>query len=172
MKETDYIFKLAEKQYYFELDFKEKLTTKLQLYIVAITGMVSFLSKIWIEKGQVSKCCEGLFIALFLISSLSLGYAIYCCCRSLIPYAWNVVPPAKDAEEFRVKLCEHYSGCVDSEEKVNENVIGWAYDNYVKCNTINQKNNMVKSEYIYRATIAIVCSGFFAFLLYMNPKMS
>ncbi|MYL85292.1 hypothetical protein GTA51_19540 [Desulfovibrio aerotolerans] len=133
MDENHYVFKLFEKQYYFELDLKEKLSGKLQMYIMVIVLVVGFLGTQWFDGKSYGGLQKFFFVLSSFISVTALVYATYCCCRSLFPYEWHVLPSAAAIEAHRVELYAFYDSHDKKEEVVNQALVDLMYKNFVLC---------------------------------------
>lgn len=152
---------IYQKQYDFELEQRNHLSTSVNVPVMAITVLGGSLSAALLGYSFQ----EGLATILFILSALgvvsSLGFAIYFIFRSLLGYEYQKIssPGA---------LCKHYDSLVDwhkknggDEENAEADFKKYINDKLAEASAWNGTNNINRGNYVYKATVGIGVSVVF-----------
>lgn len=164
------LFNLYEKQYYHEIEARDKLNSRLQIplaILVAILGFLGFMLQ------NLSHDVVGsmlvVFWVLYFFASVSALCAIYFFTKSWFGHTDKLLPTAKQSEAYRNELIQFYSEYEKKDELVKEGMRNYLYNYYVEFSSINTTNNDSRAYNLYKMTVALTITtvlSFTAFLLY------
>ena len=155
---------LFKDMYYFELDRKEKLNSKVNLPItitILICGAIVYFSKSINMFGiDLISILFWFFYAGLLISTI---ITVYYICKSFYDYPYEYIPTASDFENDINNLQEYYEDPYfddiekDKKQELLQNDINKLIaDNYKKCIDKNIISNDLKTEYLLRSSAGII----------------
>lgn len=168
--DSNKLFNLYEKQYYHEIEARDKLNSRLQIplaVLVAIVGFMGFMLQN--RSSEVAGLAVWIFWVFYLAASISTVFAIIFFRKSWFGHTDKLLPTAKQSEEYRYELIELYSKYENKDELVKDGMRKYLYDYFVQFSSINTINNDSRSYNLYKMTvsltIATMCS-FAAFIPY------
>ena len=169
--------KFYEKVYFYELDRRDRIYTKLRLPITILTfmGSVNFflITKLLVSYiGPYNAINIILGITVILLSISMFIYLLRCIYHVLVGWVYHEVS-LKDFEEYYDKLAEHYKKY--NSENLNEQKLKLMIEEIfektltqqlVRCTYHNHKVNIAKGKYILNFIEALPAYLFFLALLY------
>lgn len=164
--------------YYFQLELKEKLFSRLTIYSAFIMACIT--SNIAIVETLINLNGWKLTYVLFFWEiSISLLICIFygLVCFTLIKVD-NWVNSNTDMENYRITLSEHFQKYfqeIDGEEEyVNEQFLLYLTTQYAHCSSIVRTNNIYRQQWIARIvflTYCLVLCTFLNGLIYIIEKV-
>ena len=155
---------LFKDMYYFELDRKEKLNSKVNLpitIIILICGTIVYFTRSINMFGI--DLISIIFWFLYAVLLISTIFTVYYICRSFYDYPYEYIPTASDFEKDINNLQEYYEDPYfediekDKKQELLQNDINRLIaDNYKKCIDKNIISNDIKTEYLLRSSAGII----------------
>jgi len=168
MNSENYLFKYYEKQYYHEIELREKFVTKIQLFVVILISVISLHGYLFFDGTIPSDVARVVFILFTAISSLFLLYSGYCFFKALSSYTYAFLPYSENVDGYDTILKNFYEARDDCDVVVEKALSQYLCSAYIKASTCNAKNNEKRSGYLFRLTNSVlvcVCFSAGAFLL-------
>lgn len=156
----DKLFVLFENSYFYELEMREKLTTRLQIPLSVIAVLLGFLA--FMLRNKEPDTDSLLFTVLFGITALLVAVAITCFIISWYGYEYKLLPTANETNKYRNEMLELYEEYDDTEELVNKNLKEYLYNSYREYSSINTVINDRKSFYLYLTNLFLIVSVLFS----------
>lgn len=152
---------IYKSDYYFQIDFKEKLYARMAIYTVLITGCIT--ANISMFEGITQSSGWYLTFSIFLweILLITLIYILYgfLCISHIKVDSW--VNTNNDMENYRNILTRHYevyatpssNRRTDEKNKIsytNEQFIIYLVEQYASCSTVIRDNNVYRQRWLTR----------------------
>ena len=170
---------LFHKQYDFELDQRNGLTAATNIPIVAITVVASAASIILVDFRYGFNCATYAFGTLALATLGAIAFSVYCVFRSFWNYDYKKLPRSADLRQHNKALIAWYLQSGSSEEQARTlakaDFSDYLIDRIAEAADWNGQNNVVRGNYLHRATAAIALGIALLLptaLLYANNKLS
>ena len=125
--DQDKLLAFHEKQYFHELDCREKLTARLQLTLAMLTAIIAALAYIIVRttfQSNPSPFASALFLVSMVSSVVLVGAAAIFFVRAVWGHQYECLPVATEIEKYRDLLVQTY--------KDYENGAGLSSDYYQK----------------------------------------
>lgn len=162
------LFKFYERQYFHEIDMREKLNSRLQLPLAALLALSGFLGYMLQNKNpDIGGGPSMIFWIFYLAALTSIGCALYFFRKSWFGPTDKLLPTAKTIEEYRKQLVDLYKDYENSEELVEKGLKESLYNYYVEFSSANTTNNDARSYNIYRTTVSLTVAMVLAFLTFL-----
>ncbi len=155
-----------EKQYIYELEMREKLTSRLQIpitLIVTIAGVFAFILQRYELTGFRFTSSHLMFLFFVAASVLALAIALRYVIAAWVNNAYHFMPFPKQTADYQLLLEQTYSGYPQCEALVQEYMRSYLIKQYVDDATFNAQVNDMRSDCIDRANQLIIVTA--AFLL-------
>lgn len=161
------LFNLYEKQYFHELEAREKILNRLQIPLAVIVSFVSFYG--YIAKGVDLSLdmWNVLLYALLLVSTGLFALSLYNFIRAFFNHTYGLIPTALETEDYREKLTEHYKGYPASGQLVEDAFDNYLYRYYAECATANTRINDRRSSFIHNCNKWLVFNLPFLFMTFL-----
>lgn len=153
------LFKLYEKLYFQEIEAREKINARLQLplaIIIAQIGVVVYIFKT-VKSFEFSFGYFCLIISL-LVTIIALGFAVYYFVRSWFNYTYRFLPTARETDNYRKLLEEHYKDLTDKDNYIQDALSDYLYNAYVESSSHNTLNNDRRSAFLHKTTSRLIIS--------------
>ena len=168
--------KFYERVYFFELDKRERIYTRLKLSITVLIFMASINFFLITEaitlifKMPYTFIVISLFVFIIVISLCILIYLSHCIYKAFSGWTYHEVSP-KDFDEYYGRLIEHYKEHFDGDlSKAGEALEKNLTQQLMECADHNHNINLERNAYIIRFIrilpfYPVVLALFYAFLL-------
>lgn len=172
------LFDLYEKLYFHEIEVRERLGSRLQTPLAIIVSLIGVLAYLFKNFAQDHVALNApIFIGLLVLSTVTLGVAIYFFVRSWYGHTYAFLPSADATEQYRQLLQETYKQYKDGNTLVDTYLNDYLCTKYIACATQNTHCNDERSMNIHKtnkaiitATLIIALTFLFSFLGYLNKK--
>lgn len=150
---------LFQKQYDFELDQRNALTTAVNVPIVAITVLSTAASAALLDFPYKYSFLTVFFVTFALPALLLLGFAIYSAMRSFWGYNYQKLPDPPALKAHLAELCRWHTANGTPSTEVNA-AAGRDFQEYIddrlaEAVESNGRNNIARGNYLHRATAAV-----------------
>lgn len=154
---NDEILKMYEKTYYHELDYRDKITARLQLPFVVFITLLSFLGYI-LRSITYNFQSWFLYVILILVivDAVLISIGIYNFVRAFYGHEYEYMPNATSIETYRKKLKQTYKGFSKESELTKRYFNEFLTKYYSECSTTNATVNDLRSDLIHKANTYIV----------------
>ena len=154
------LLRFYEKLYFHEIDYRDKLTARLQLPL-AIN--ISFLSLLGFMVRNINFECRTNYLILFIIfiifSTVLLIIGIVFFIKAFYGHTYEFIPTANETENYRLKLDSIYKEYENGLELANTYLEDYLYKYYCECSSNNAIVNDKRSENLHKAnSFNWVCS--------------
>ena len=164
------LFKLYEKQYYHEIEVRDKLNSRLQIPLAVLVAILGFLGFMLQNRSSDAMGLGVLiFWMFFAVSAVSITLAIIFFRKSWFGHTDKLLPTAAETEKYREQLIAHYAEYDEKDKLVEDALKKYLSDYYIKFSSVNTVNNDSRSYNLYKTTVALTVatvSTFFAFVPY------
>lgn len=155
----DDLFKFYEKLYFHEIEMREKLNDRIQIYLAIIAVLFSLIAFILKNVTKLEFAGTGFsFIIILAVDIIFLFIAIYYFIRSWYNYEYAFLPSANDTEEYRNLLIETYKGYNQAESLVENTLKEYIYKYYAECSSTNTRNNDQRSLFFHKTATVLIFS--------------
>lgn len=166
------LFILYQKQYYHEIEIRDKLNSRLQIplaVLVAILGLLGLMLQ------NLSLKAEGIgfyiFVVFFILAGISTVLSIVFFRKSWFGHTDKLLPTAQNSEDYRKELIELYKAYDDHEKLVDEAMKKYLFDYYVEFSSLNTINNDSRSYHLYKTTVALTVATICTFLAFIPYQL-
>lgn len=153
------LFEFYEKSYFHEIDYRDKITSRLQLPLAIY---ISFLSLIGFMIRNINFSCETiyliLFIVIFILSSALIAVGLIYFVHAFYGHTYEFIPTAVETEAYKQELDTTYKDYENGPELSSSYLKDYLYKYYYECSSNNSKVNDKRSENLHRANSFIVFS--------------
>ncbi len=151
------LFDYYEKYYFHEIDYRDKITARLQLPLAIFLSFISLLGYMIknINFG-CNKVCLIMFIIFFVLSSILIIMGIIFFIKAFYGHTYEFMPTANETEKYRKELDSTYEGYENTAELSKKYLESYIYQYYHECSSANSKVNDLRSENIHRANTLII----------------
>jgi hypothetical protein len=168
---------IFRKQYDFELEQRHGLTSATNIPVVAITVAASAISVILLDYKYSRDLLSYFFGGFASLSLLTVAFSFYSLFRSFWNYEYHKLPNAKALRQHSEGLHEWHlnngSSLQDAVTHTNADFTDYLTNKIAEAADWNSQNNVVRGNYLHRATVAIalgVTLFFPAALMYAYNK--
>lgn len=156
----DELFSFYEKLYFHETESKNQISNRLQITLAILVSYASvyayFLKQ---TEFKLTFWCL-LFIATTAASILIFCVSIYFFKCAFLGHTYEMLPTAKETEEYRQLLITTYQGYQDSEKLVSNYLKEYIFNYYNECSSINTRVNDFRSHSLHYANKFILYNLF------------
>lgn len=151
------LLKFYEKLYFHEIDYRDKLTARLQLPLAIY---ISFLSLFGFMVRNINFECKinslilFMFFIVFSIALLIIGIVFFI--KAFYGHTYEFIPTANETEIYRLKLESTYEEYENGSELANTYLEDYLYKYYYECSSNNANVNDKRSESLHKANSFIV----------------
>ncbi|MGC2049823.1 MAG: hypothetical protein WA635_14585 [Gallionella sp.] len=163
------LFDLYEKLYFYEIEVREKLSSRLQAplaIIVSLIGVLGFLMQNF-DKQQATSAAS-LFSILLVASAISLSSNIYFFIRSWYGYTYEFLPTADDTEKYRRVLESTYKQFKDGNILAENYLNDYLCSYYIKCSTQHTRYNDLRSLYLHKTNGTLIITTLFVAVSFLT----
>jgi predicted outer membrane lipoprotein len=158
-----------EKLYFYELDFREKLESRLKLPMTAfaiLTAMALFLFDDNLKEKTNELSC--IFLVIYIAGCLMLLLSIFFFIRSWYGYTYKMLPNAVVIENYYQDMYAHYNDLnkEKSKEWTNDKFDEYLLTTFRDYAAFNTVNNDKKSYNLYLSNTAMLISLALLFVAY------
>lgn len=166
MDQSD-LFNLYEKQYFHELEAREKILNRLQIPLAIIVSYASFYG--YIAKGieLSSGFWNILAYTLLLVSFFLFVLTLYNFVQAFFNHTYELIPTAVETEDYRKVLVDHYQGYPESDRLAEDAFDNQLYKYYAECATANTNINDKRSSFTHNSNKWLICNLPFLFLIFL-----
>lgn len=146
-----------QKQYYFELDRKDKFISKLTFsssLVTVLFGIVVYLLQL-VKTAQPGVYGVILFVEILGLI-LSLGFAVYYLTRSHYKYTYQYLPKSVEIETYWKELVQYYNTYSTALGTAEETFNDFIIENYCTAIDTNTLCNNTRTTYFYKANTALI----------------
>jgi len=162
------LFKLYEKQYYHEIDVRDKLNSRLQVPLVVLVTILGFMGYMLQNKSpNISGNGVVLFWVCFSVSAASIISSLVFFRKSWFGHTDKLLPTAQETEHYKEELMVFYESYDDCKILVEKALKKYLYNSYVTFSSINTINNDSRSYNLYKMTVALTLATVFSFLSFI-----
>lgn len=151
------LIKFYEKLYFHEIEYRDKITARLQLPLAIY---ISFLSLFGFMVRNINFTCKigylTLFIFLLIVSSVLLIFGIFYFIKAFYGHTYEFLPTANKTEEYRKQLDLTYEDYDNGAELSNSYLEDYLYKYYQECSSKNSEVNDKRSDNLHKANSFIV----------------
>jgi hypothetical protein len=154
------LFELYQKLYWYDIEAREHLNTRLQIplgIIVALAGLLGFMLQNYEHKATT--WTTGSFIALALLAALALIVSTLFFVQSGYRHAYSFLPDAATIEAYRISLESHYTTYPDPNISASNAFDGYLLKHYIDYSSINTAVNDTRSRKLHQTNTAIICTA-------------
>jgi len=167
MKSED-LFKLYEKQYYHEIEVRDKLNARLQIPLAVLVATIGFLGFMLQNKSpDVSGFGVALFWVAYGVSLVGVVFSVVFFRKSWFGHTDKLLPTAIETENYRQQLIDLYEPYESKDELVEEGLKKYLFNYYVEFSSQNTINNDSRSYNLYKMTVSLTTSAIFAFIAFV-----
>lgn len=166
---SDELFRFYERLYFYELEVREKINSRINIPLAIIISLFGFLGyqinniltqyfSFWIK-------ISGIIIA---IALLTLIIGMYYIIRSWHGHEYKCLPYATDIENYKTDLLDYYrnEGEYDNNFLAMNDIREDIYDYYVRHSSMNALTNDKKAAFLYKSINCIIITTFLSFASY------
>lgn len=162
---------ILQKQYDFELEQRNSITSSTNIPIVALTILGGALSSLLIGFHYSNNITTYVFVVILSLSVFSMFFSLYCVVRTFLGYSWQKIPSAQSLVSHLEDLEDwHHSNGEESEivpEKAKEDFNIYFNERLSEAADHNSENNIKRGNYLHGATAALTIA--FVFLVLSTP---
>jgi hypothetical protein len=151
------LFKFYEKLYFHEIEYRDKITARLQLPLAIY---ISFLSLLGFMVRNINFACKNGYLILFgfffIASSALLVVGIIYFIKAFYGHTYEFIPTANATEAYRKKLDSTYEEYENGTELSKTYLEDYMYRYYHECSSKNAEVNDKRSENLHKANSFIV----------------
>lgn len=167
------LFNLYQKQYYHEIEVRDKINSRMQIPLAVLVAVLGFLGFMLQNRSpEVQGAVVAVFWAFYISASISVTLAIVFFRKSWFGHTDKLLPTAKQSEAYRKELVELYAEFENEDELVNAAMRQYLYDYYVEFSSINTVNNDSRSYNLYKMTVALTVATVCAFGAYIPYQLN
>ncbi|PXX94717.1 hypothetical protein [Halomonas sp. LBP4] len=154
------LLKLYEKLYFHELDSRDKLTSRLQLSLAVLTGLVGALGYILMRLNleAASPAAGAIFIVSYASAVVLVGSAGWHFIRALWNHSYERLPVATAIEDYRDELVETYKEFDDGAEDVSHHFQDFLGRYFRECAEKNAEVNKIRADRLHDSLSFVVYS--------------
>lgn len=168
-KDSYHIF---EKMYFHELEYREKIISRLQMTFAIIIAIASVIGAIG-QKINIADVFEPSIISLSLASSiLSLLLATLFFFLGLFRHEYKLMPSAVQCSLYIEQLRQTYSPYEDSEELTHKYFRQFLRNGYAEWSSHNMAINDTRTKHIYKANLFVIIAVAASLVFYVSYKFS
>lgn len=150
---------LFQKQYDFELEQRNGLTSATNIPMVAITVVASAVSVIVVDFHYAPDIATYGFSLLALATLGAISFSVYSVFRSFWNYDYKKLPRSADLRQHSEDLLGWYikngSTAVEARPLAEADFLDYLTERIAEATDWNGQNNVVRGNYLHRATAAI-----------------
>lgn len=162
------LFRFYEKQYYHEIEVRDKLNSRMQIPLAVLVTVVGFLGFMFQNINYKADSFPiWIFLIFYFLALISSVYAIYCFSKSLFGHTDKLLPRANESEAYRNELISFYSDYKNKNELVDNAWREYLYNYYVDFSSVNTSNNDSRSYYLYKMTVALIVTTILSFMAFI-----
>lgn len=161
----DELFAFYEKLYFHEIDMREKLNGRTQIFLAIIAAQFSLVTFLVNNTKNIEVRGAGdAYLVLLFATILYLCAALFYFVRSWYNYEYAFLPAANATEEYRNLLIETYKK-YDNAVSLVENVLkDYVSKYYAECSTQNTLNNDQRTRHFHNTATSLIFSFCFSII--------
>ncbi|HBP89086.1 MAG TPA: hypothetical protein PKK23_13965 [Nitrospirales bacterium] len=161
-------FQLYERQYYHEIEMREKLNSRLQMPFAVLVVIVGFLGYMLQNASPQNNGIGVIVFWVFWTSAIiSLAIGVWFFRKSWFGHTDKLLPTAESIESYRKELILTYRDFEDNEKIVEEAFGNVLFEYYVKFSSKNAINNDARAYNLYRTIVSLTFAIGLAFLAFL-----
>jgi len=136
------LFEFYEKAYFHEIDYRDKITSRLQLPLAIY---ISFLSLIGFMIRNINFSCGTVylvsFIIIFIVSSVLITIGLIYFVKAFYGHTYEFIPTAGETEAYKQELDSTYKEFENGPELSSSYLKDYLYKYYYECSSNNSEVN-------------------------------
>jgi len=154
------LFELYQQMYFYELEAREKITSRLQLPLAILLAALSFFGLMIQGLDVATLARENVtFLTLLVVSFSAVAVAAGFFVRALWGHTYDFIPTPDVTEGYKEELISTYKEFDDCDDLVAKYLKEYIYRYYSECASKNTHVNDTRSEALHKCNSCLVLAA-------------